>query len=288
MASMRNNNHKYSDILAKYLHDLDQIPQISPAEEISLARQIKEGDKQALNKLVRSNLKFVVYIAREYEERGLPLDELISEGNLGLLEAANRFDPERGYKFISYAVWWIRQSILRALAKYSRLVRVPINRTWIVQKMATIVNNLEQDLGRTPALEEVAKALNIPVEELSENLSYLKHEVFLEDSTRPFEDSLSWIDKISSEEFSAPSSRLIEESMKTDIRLALESLTPTEAEVLRKYFGIDRERPLTLLEIGDELNLSRERIRQIKNKGLRRLQYFHRREKLRFYLDDMK
>jgi RNA polymerase primary sigma factor len=285
---MRTNNHKYSDILAKYLHDLDQIPQISPEEEISLARQIKQGDEQALNKLVRSNLKFVVYIAREYEERGLPLDELISEGNLGLLEAAHRFDPERGYKFISYAVWWIRQSILRALAKYSRLVRVPINRTWVIQKMATIVNNLEQDLGRSPAMEEIARELNIPVEELSENLSYLKHEVFLEDSTRPFDDSLSLIDKISSEEFSAPTSGLIQESMKTDIRLALESLTPIEAEVLRKYFGLDRERPLTLLEIGDEMKLSRERIRQIKNKALRRLQYFHRREKLRFYLDEMK
>jgi RNA polymerase primary sigma factor len=285
---MRTNNHKYSDILAKYLHDLDQIPQISPEEEISLARQIKQGDEQALNKLVRSNLKFVVYIAREYEERGLPLDELISEGNLGLLEAAHRFDPERGYKFISYAVWWIRQSILRALAKYSRLVRVPINRTWVIQKMATIVNNLEQDLGRSPAMEEIAKELNIPVEELSENLSYLKHEVFLEDSTRPYDDSLSLIDKISSEEFSPPTSGLIQESMKTDIRLALESLTPIEAEVLRKYFGLDRERPLTLLEIGDEMKLSRERIRQIKNKALRRLQYFHRREKLRFYLDEMK
>jgi len=285
---MKRTNHRYSEILAKYLHDLDQIPQISPEEEVNLARLIKKGDKQALNKLVRSNLKFVVYIAREYEERGLPLDELISEGNLGLLEAAHRFDPERGYKFISYAVWWIRQSILRALAKYSRLVRVPINRTWVIQKMATIVNNLEQDLGRTPALEEVAKELNIPVEELSENLSYLKHEVFLEDSTRPFDDSLSLMDKISSEEFAEPTSDLIKESMKTDIRLALESLTPTEAEVLRKYFGIERERPLTLLEIGDEMNLSRERIRQIKNKALRRLQYFHRREKLRFYLDEMK
>lgn len=285
---MWNNNHKYSDILIKYLHDLDQIPQISPEEEIALARQIKKGDKQALNKLVRSNLKFVVYIAREYEERGLPLDELISEGNLGLLEAANRFDPDRGYKFISYAVWWIRQSILRALAKYSRLVRVPINRTWVLQRMTTVVNALEQDLGRQPALEEVAEELDMPVEELLENLAYLKHEVFLEDSTRPFDDSLSLIDKISSEEFSAPSSSLIQESMKTDIRLALESLRPIEAEVLRKYFGIDQERPLTLLEIGDEMNLSRERIRQIKNKALRRLQYFHRREKLRCYLDEMK
>jgi RNA polymerase primary sigma factor len=284
----KNNNYKYSDILARYLHDLDQIPQLSQEEELQLARRIKEGDQQALNKLVRANLKFVVYIARDYEDRGLPLDELISEGNLGLLEAARRFDVDRGFKFISYAVWWIRQSILRALAKYSRLVRVPINRSWVLQKVATIVNNLEQDLGRSPILEEIAEELQISTEELSENLSYLKREVFLEDSTRPFDDGLSLIDRISSEEFAAPTSGLIKESMKTDIRLALESLTPKEAEVLRKYFGIDRERPLTLLEIGDQMNLSRERIRQIKNKALRRLQYFHRREKLRFYLDEMK
>jgi len=283
-----NYSYQYSDILEKYLHDLDQIPQLSPEEEIRLARKIQQGDQQALNKLVRANLKFVVYIARDYRDRGLPLDELISEGNLGLLEAARRFDPERGFKFISYAVWWIRQSILRALAKYSRLVRVPINRTWVLQKVAQIVNDLEQDLGRTPVLEEIAEQLEIPIEELSENLSYLKHEVFLEDSTRPFDDNLSLIEKISSEEFAAPSSGLIKESMKTDIRLALDSLAPTEAEVLRKYFGIDMERPLTLLEIGEEMNLSRERIRQIKNKALRRLQYFHRREKLRFYLDEMK
>lgn len=283
-----NNNHRYSEILSKYLHDLDQIPQLSPGEEIALARQVKQGDKQALNKLVRSNLKFVVYIAREYEDRGLPLDELISEGNLGLIEAAHRFDPERGFKFISYAVWWIRQSILRALAKYSRMVRVPINRTWVLQKVINIVNTLEQGLGRTPVLEEIAKELDIPLEELSENLSYLRHELFLEDSTRPFDDTLTLMDRISSEEFSAPTSGLIKESMKTDIKLALDSLEPAEAEVLRKYFGIDRERPLTLLEIGDDMNLSRERIRQIKNKALRRLQYFHRREKLRFYLDEIK
>lgn len=279
-----NSNHKYTDILIKYLHDLDQIPPLTHDEELELARKIKLGDKQSLNKLVRSNLKFVVYIAREYEDRGLPLDELISEGNLGLLEAAQRFDADRGFKFISYAVWWIRQSILRALAKYSRLVRVPINRSWVLQKMATIVQNLEQDLGRTPVLAEIAKELNISVEELSENLTYLRPEMFLEDSSRPFEDSLTLIEKISSEEFAPPISGLLEESMKTDIRMALESLTPVEADVLRKYFGIDRERPLTLLEIGDQMNLSRERIRQIKNKALRRLQYFHRRETLRFYL----
>lgn len=283
-----NNNHRYSEILSKYLHDLDQIPQLSPGEEITLARLVKQGDKQALNKLVRSNLKFVVYIAREYEDRGLPLDELISEGNLGLIEAAHRFDPERGFKFISYAVWWIRQSILRALAKYSRLVRVPINRTWVLQKVINIVNALEQGLGRTPVLEEIARELDIPLDELSENLSYLRHELFLEDSTRPFDDTLTLMDRISSQEFSAPTRGLIEESMRTDIKLALDSLEPAEAEVLRKYFGIGCERPLTLLEIGDEMNLSRERIRQIKNKALRRLQYFHRREKLRFYLDEIK
>lgn len=277
-----------SQSLDKYLQEIGEVPLLSPQEEIELARRIKEGDQFSLERLTKANLRFVVSVAKQYQNQGLSLGDLINEGNLGLIKAAKRFDETRGFKFISYAVWWIRQSILRALAKYSRLVRVPINRTWVLQKVATIVNNLEQDLGRTPVLEEIAKELNIPIEELSENLSYLKHEVFLEDSTRPFDDNLSLIDRISSEEFAAPTSGLIEESMKTDIRMALDSLEPTEAEVLRKYFGIDRERPLTLLEIGDEMNLSRERIRQIKNKALRRLQYFHRRERLRFYLGEMK
>ncbi|UCE08847.1 MAG: RNA polymerase sigma factor RpoD/SigA [bacterium] len=271
-------------MLAKYLHDINQIPLLPHKEEISLAKKIREGDKQALTKLVNANLKFVVFIAREYQDRGLPLDELISEGNLGLLEAAKRFDAERGIKFISYAVWWIRQSILRALANHSRLVRLPINHIWALQKMVSIIEDLEQDLGRAPELEEVADKLNISPRTLSKNMIYWGRELPLEDSTRPSDESLALIDKISSEEFAPPSSKLVEESMKTDIKMALESLTKAEAEVLRLYYGIERERPMTLLEIGNEMNLSRERIRQIKNKALQKLRYFHRREILRPYL----
>ncbi len=275
---------KSRDMLAKYLHDINQIPLLPHKEEISLAEKIRQGDKQALGKLVNANLKFVVFIAREYQDRGLPLDELISEGNLGLLEAAKRFDAERDIKFISYAVWWIRQSILRALANHSRLVRLPINHIWALQKVITIIEDLEQDLGRAPELEEVADKLNISPTTLSKNMMYWGRELPLEDSTRPSDESLALIDKISSDEFAPPSSKLVEESMKADIKMALESLTKTEAEVLRLYYGIERERPMTLLEIGNQMNLSRERIRQIKNKALQKLRYFHRRENLRPYL----
>lgn len=283
---MKKSNHtkKSHDMLARYLHDIDQIPLIPQREEISLAEKIKQGDNQALDKLVNSNLKFVVFIAREYQDRGLPLDELISEGNLGLLEAAKRFDAGRGIKFISYAVWWIRQSILRALANHSRLVRLPINHIWALQKVVSIIEDLEQDLGRVPELEEVADKLKMSPKTLSKNMMYWGREMPLEDSTRPSDESLALIDKISSDEFAAPSSKLVEESMKTDIKMALESLTKAEAKILRLYYGIDRERPMTLLEIGNEMNLSRERIRQIKNKALRKLRYFHRRENLRPYL----
>lgn len=272
-------------VLSKYLQDIEQIPLISSTEEVQLAREIREGNKKAMTKLINSNLKFVVFIARDYQDRGLPLDELISEGNIGLLEAAKRFDVDRGIKFISYAVWWIRQSILRALANHSRLVRLPINHVWALQKVVATIDMLEQDLGRSPELEEVADKLKMAPGTLSKNMMYWGRELSLEDSTRPTEESLALIERLSSDEFAAPSSNLIEESMKTDIDLALESLTKAEAEVLRLYYGIDNDRPMTLLEIGNEMKLSRERIRQIKNKALRKLRYFHRRENLRPYLD---
>lgn len=277
---------KSSGVLSKYLRDIEKIPLLPPKEERLLARRISQGDSQALARLVNANLRFVVFIAREYQDRGLPLDELISEGNMGLLEAARRFDAERGIKFISYAVWWIRQSILRALANHSRLVRLPINHIWALQKVVAIIEELEQVLGRTPDLEEVAAKMKISSNFLAKNMMYWGRELWLEDSTRPSDESLSLIDKLSSEEFAPPQGRLIEESMKKEIQLALASLTRCEAHVLRLYFGIDQERPRTLLEIGQDLNLSRERIRQIKNKALQKLRYFHRREKLRPYLSE--
>ena len=279
-----NGEKRSRDSLARYLNDIDRFPLIPPKEEVTLAKRIKQGDNQALSKLVNANLKFVVFIAREYQDRGLPLDELISEGNLGLLEAAKRFDAERGIKFISYAVWWIRQSILRALANYSRLVRLPINHIWALHKVVTIIEDLEQNLGRTPELEEVADKLKISPGILSKNMMYWGREVPLEDSTRPSDESFALIEKLSSDEFAPPTSKLVEESMKADIKMALESLTNMEAEILRLYYGIEHERSMTLLEIGNEMNLSRERIRQIKNRALQKLRYFHRRENLRPYL----
>lgn len=279
------NSKNVNTVLSKYLHDIERIPLISSKEEVKLAKEIRNGNKKAMTKLINANLKFVVFIARDYQDRGLPLDELISEGNVGLLEAAKRFDVDRGIKFISYAVWWIRQSILRALANHSRLVRLPINHVWALQKVVSTIETLEQNLGRSPELEEVAEKLKIAPRTLSKNMMYWGHELSLEDSTRPTEESLSLIERLSSDEFAAPSSNLIEESMKTDINLALDSLNKTESEVLRLYYGLDNDRPMTLLEIGDEMNLSRERIRQIKNKALRKLRYIHRRENLRPYLD---
>lgn len=282
MQKIKNGNSRR--VLEKYLDEIDKIPRLTHEQELDLARKIQSGDKQALNELVRSNLKFVVFIARDYEERGLPFDELVSEGNLGLLEAARRFDADRGFKFISYAVWWIRQSIMRAVAKHSRLVRLPINRIGILGKFSSTVKNLEQDLGRTPALEEVADILEISLTELSKNLTNWTNELSLDDSTVPYDGSQALIDRLESDEFAEPSSKLLEESLKIDIESALNSLTDAEASVLRLYFGIDGERPLTLLEIGNKMNLSRERIRQIKQKAVRKLQYVHRREKLRTYL----
>lgn len=280
----QNREKKPQDVLAKYLHDINQIPLLPFHEEMLLAKRIRAGDDQALTKLVNANLKFVVFIAREYQDRGLPLDELISEGNIGLLEAAKRFDAERGIKFISYAVWWIRQSILRALANHSRLVRLPVNHVWALQKIVSIIDTMERDLGRTPELEEVANRLKISPKTLSQSMMYWGRELSLEDSTRPSAESLALIDKLSSEEFAPPTSKLFEESMKAEIKMALASLSKTEEEVLRLYYGIEKERPLTLVEIGNKMKLSRERIRQIKNKALRKLQYFHRRENLRPYL----
>ncbi len=279
------NSKNVNTVLSKYLHDIERIPLISSKEEVKLAKEIRNGNKKAMTKLINANLKFVVFIARDYQDRGLPLDELISEGNVGLLEAAKRFDVDRGIKFISYAVWWIRQSILRALANHSRLVRLPINHVWALQKVVSTIETLEQNLGRSPELEEVAEKLKIAPRKLSKNMMYWGRELSLEDSTRPTEESLSLIERLSSDEFAAPSSNLIEESMKTDINLALDSLSKTESEVLRLYYGLDNDRPMTLLEIGNEMNLSRERIRQIKNKALRKLRYIHRRENLRPYLD---
>lgn len=275
---------KFKDIIAAYLSEIEKIETLTPEEEKELSINIKKGNKAALSRLIKANLKFVVFIAREYKDKGLPLEELISEGNLGLIEAARRFDADRGVKFISYAVWWIRQSILRALANNSRLVRLPINHIWSLQKMINTLEYMEQNLGRTPELEEIADQLNISPQKLNQNLSYWGKEVSLNETPLNIGDNQPIIERISSDEFLPPNNKLIEESLRFEINAALDSLNEDEAKVIRLYFGIERERPLTLLEIGNIMNLSRERIRQIKNKAIRKLRYIHRREKLQPYL----
>lgn len=277
--------NKTKNTLTTYLNEINKIPPLTQKEERILSRKIEQEDKAALSKLIKANLKFVVFIAREYQDKGLPLEELISEGNLGLIEAARRFDAKRGIKFISYAVWWIRQSILRAIANHSRLVRLPINHVWSLQKMVNTLEDLEQNLGRPPELEEVAHELKISPQKLSKDLSYWGKEISLNESFVPIEDSQPLIERIRSDEFLPPNSKLIDESFKFEINQALNSLNSKEAEVLRLYFGISCERPLTLLEIGERMSLSRERIRQIKNKAIRKLRYIHRREKLQPYLE---
>ena len=284
------NNNKENKIkksrntISTYLSEIDKIPPLTPEEEKELATEIKKGNKEALSKLVKSNLKFVVFIAREYQDKGLPFEELISEGNLGLIEAARRFDANRGIKFISYAVWWIRQSILRSLANHSRLVRLPINHIWSLQKMINTLENMKQNLGRPPELEEIASEMNMDLQKLHKNLTYWGKEISLDDTSVNFDDSQPLIERISSDEFTAPNSKLLDESLKFEIKEALDSLSQSEAKVIRLYFGLDSERPLTLLEIGNMMSLSRERIRQIKNKAIRKLRYLHRREKLQPYL----
>lgn len=275
---------KFKDIIAAYLSEIEKIETLTPEEEKELSIHIKTGNKAALSKLIKANLKFVVFIAREYKDKGLPLEELISEGNLGLIEAARRFDADRGVKFISYAVWWIRQSILRALANNSRLVRLPINHIWSLQKMINTLEYMEQNLGRTPELEEVAYQLNISPQKLNQNLTYWGKEISLNETPINIGDNQPIIERISSDEFLPPNNKLIEESLRFEINAALDSLNQDEAKVIRLYFGIERERPLTLLEIGNIMNLSRERIRQIKNKAIRKLRYIHRREKLQPFL----
>jgi len=275
---------KMKNIISTYLSEIDKISPLTMEEERQLSKEIKQGKRDSLSKLIKANLKFVVFIAREYQDKGLPLEELISEGNLGLIEAARRFDANRGIKFISYAVWWIRQSILRALANHSRLVRLPINHIWSLQKMINTQEDMKQNLGRMPELQEIAHELNIPEKKLHKNLSYWGKEISLDDTSMSLDDNQPLIERISSEEFTSPGSKLIDESLKYEINAALDTLSLPEAEVIRLYFGIDNERPLTLLEIGNKMNLSRERIRQIKNKAIRKLRYIHRREKLQPFL----
>lgn len=269
--------------LDKYLQEIGKVELISPEEEVMLARKIKTGDPDALAKLVKSNLRFVVSVAKQYQNQGMSLPDLINEGNLGLIKAAQRFDETRGFKFISYAVWWIRQAILQALAEQARIVRLPVNKIGSINKINRAFARLEQEYEREPSANEIADVLKLAPEEVKEVLKTNGRTVSMDAPISSEEDN-NMYDVLQSEDNPSPDKHLINESLAYEIERALSTLSPREAKVIKLYFGINLKHPLTLEEIGEELCLTRERVRQIKEKALKRIQYTTRSRILKTYL----
>jgi RNA polymerase primary sigma factor len=274
--------NRESASLDKYLQEIGREDLISVEEEVELAGRIRNGDRAALEKLTRSNLRFVVSVAKQYQNQGLSLPDLINEGNLGLIKAAEKFDETRGFKFISYAVWWIRQSILQALAEQSRIVRLPLNQVGSMNKINKAYQRFEQEYERKPSAEELADMLDIPVEKIAETLKMSGRHVSVDAPFVEGEDN-SLIDVMVNEDSPNADRGLINESLSTEISRALATLTPREADILRKFFGIGTPEK-TLEEIGDELHLTRERVRQIKEKAIRKLNTGQRSHILQTYL----
>ncbi len=272
-----------NDLIDKYLQEIGAVPLLTPEEEISLAQRIKEGDEAALEHLTKANLRFVVSVAKQYQNQGLSLNDLINEGNIGLIKAAKRFDETRGFKFISYAVWWIRQSILQALAEQSRVVRLPLNKIGTLSKIGKIFSDLEQEFEREPSSEEIADQLEISEDEVTNTLQMSGRHVSMDEPINDSDDN-TLIDVLENEDQAPPDKELMEESLRIEIQRALDTLTPRESEVIRLYFGLDNDHPLTLEEIGSMFNLTRERVRQIKEKAIRRLRHTSRSAVLRHYL----
>jgi len=270
--------------LELYLKDISKNSALSAEDEAKLAVKIKKGDRKALEKLIKANLRFVVSVARNYQNQGLPLGELISEGNLGLIQAAKRFDEKRNFKFISYAVWWIRQAILRALADRSRITRVPLNRIGIIHKVGRTQSRLEQKFRRMPTLEEIAKELGLAESEVIE-IQKIGNRYLSLDTPVQADDSSQLIDLLQDENQEMPDSRLIEMSMQEGVNKILDTLNEREKKVLQLYFGVGEETPHTLDEIGRRLHLTRERVRQIKEKAIHRLKNSYRSRSLKVFTD---
>lgn len=269
--------------LDKYLQEIGKVELLTPEQEIDLAVRMKKGDQAAMELLTKANLRFVVSVAKQYQNQGLSLGDLINEGNLGLIKAVRRFDETRGFKFISYAVWWIRQSILQALAEQSRIVRLPLNRVGALNKIGKTYSNLKQEFEREPSADEIAQALEMDIDEVSNTLKISGKHVSVD---APFNsnDENSLLDIIENEEQPAPDTELITESLKTEIKNVLGTLPEREAEVIKLYFGLEGEYAMTLEEIGEKFNLTRERVRQIKEKAIRRLRHNSRSKNLKTYL----
>jgi RNA polymerase primary sigma factor len=278
---------KYRDedkSLDLYLREIGETPLINAGEEVELAKRIKQGDQRALEKLTKANLRFVVSVAKQYQNQGLSLADLINEGNIGLIKAAKRFDETRGFKFISYAVWWIRQAVLQSLAEQSRIVRLPLNRVGTLHKIGKVSSSLQQEFGREPSANEIAKELSLSEGEVSDTLKISNSHLSLDAPFSVSEDN-SLIDILEDEEQPSPDESLLSDSLRVEIEKALDTLSPREAEVINLYFGLNHEKPLTLEEIGARFSLTRERVRQIKEKAIRRLRHASRSKALRAYLN---
>ena len=269
--------------LDKYLQEIGRVDLITAEEEVILAQKIKQGDQRALEKLAKANLRFVVSVSKQYQNQGLSLPDLINEGNLGLIKAAQRFDETRGFKFISYAVWWIRQSILQALAEQSRIVRLPLNKIGSINKINKTYAALEQELGRAPNYEEIADVLDITVREVKESLKNAGRHVSMDAPLIQDEDT-NMYDVIRENDTPTPETSLLYDSLRKEINRAISTLTPREADVIKLYFGLDGTHPMTLEEIGEKFDLTRERVRQIKEKAIRRLKHTSRSKILKTYL----
>jgi RNA polymerase primary sigma factor len=275
--------NRESESLEKYLMEIARVDMITAEEEAELARRIREGDQIALEKLTKANLRFVVSVAKQYHGNGLTLNDLINEGNVGLIKAAKRFDETRGFKFISYAVWWIRQSIMQALAEHSRIVRLPLNRVGSLNKISRTFSDLEQKFQREPTHEEVAAALNITADEVRNNLSISGRQVSVDAPMIQGEEN-NMLEVLFDENEESPELGLMTESLQRDVQRALATLTEKEAEVITCYYGLDGRPSMTLAEIGEALQLTRERVRQIKEKATRRLRHSSRSKSLKAYL----
>jgi RNA polymerase primary sigma factor len=258
------------DILDQYLFEVSQTPLLTPQQEMAIARLVRAGDPEAMQELVKRNLRFVISVAKKYQNRGLALSDLIGEGNLGLLTAARKFDPDQGVKFISYAVWWIRQSILAALARHGRTVRVPLNRTADLSRITRTAETLRQDLRREPTHEEIADSTGLSVDVVRSLAALNTAEVRL-DAPLDAEGERSLIDRFIAEEQGDPEERAMERFLEEQVEIALRSLAPRDAKVLRLYFGLDGGREHTLEEIGGMLGVTRERVRQLRDRALKRL-----------------
>lgn len=275
--------NRESQSLDKYLQEIGKVELLAPEDEIDLAQRIKKGDQKALEKLTKANLRFVVSVAKQYQNQGLSLGDLINEGNLGLIKAAKRFDETRGFKFISYAVWWIRQSILQALAEQSRIVRLPLNRVGALNKIGKAFSTLEQEFEREPSASELAEELDMSLFEVADTLKISGRHLSMDAPFAQGEDN-RLLDVIQDERTPLPDNELMRESLSKEVERALNTLTEREAEVIRLYFGLGREHSLTLEEIGEKFQLTRERVRQIKEKAIRRLRHTTRSRSLRAYL----